>query len=1556
MKRPYFQKKALDTNNDIINIKTSRNICHNSDGVYFWGDGNSPGTNFYVKKCTTLDSVSSIITTATRAQPFNFSNSVARAYDPNIICVSCCSEMTALAGSILLDFVSSDKGATFHSLFYESYGVADKPKAVDICNFQDGYFHFIYSHHSALAGSYAVFIRKRTQWLYSGYYSLSITDPDYFMGGYMYSATEYRFLVYRNSVFKIYSYTGSANPSYVKTITGPEVPTLFDAAYQFFWEDLNSQFYNFLNVERFYLGVQSNNIWSYSSIGTDLTTRCVILGTDHLGSVIPKYIIYNASIQQITDKGVLKKIQALEPRDYKKVYLSNLNENLPGVVQFQDNNGNDDLSAWTDTSGADCAVSIVESVDGHRNVMELDDQSGVARIDTKIDFSAAQANGFIELFLDLTDTDKITQIFVQSSASSVINIGVGITNGWLSYYDGSWHTIVAVVVSNPYHLKITFECGSGGYDGLAADKFNIYVDGTQYGSYDFDLAVASVSNIRFLTNTANSGYQTYIDGLGFSWDSYVSGSNKKINAYVGFLPNNVSAWDHKLTYLTNEEITGIVPWGTAADPDLSKWPDVAGLVATTKEIVAQIGRHTNVLHMADAGTGLATYSITESGTLIVDIWLYPTESVADDQLLVSCTDDPLTTTRCGVKLENGIVYNRNNNASNDTGETYIDNTWIHFRVEYVSSTTNKLYMSGVLIYTEGTPASGTVESILLGVKDSVGYFDAVGIVSEGYTNGDNNVFPNLTFPKPWFATGDAETGLMELSLKNWSPGTMKALVETEMYKAPKYSLARLTPPFEDEWIDQYTDEGQHYYGGKVADNNNDHRFFWMYLMKNWQDENKNTKINETLLGYTHKEMLEYVLDKYSKYRWYGAGTNGNVNEFTPSQIDGTDDDWTNADGASCESTYVTQKAFLNGFMYHVLQQYDNNGAGRPLLTSTAFSGLIFSCKIATSDITKNNALSFYEGTTRIGILRIYASELQWYDGGANTLQAAVNETIYHVALVFSATDDDVDIYVNGVFNSTQSLENNITTEINKMVWNTDTAASVYYSYYAQIYAGDSLVDAMHTFSSISPLLTTTYDFHLKNQTLPGLQQLIAEETGYVVSERPDGQVYVDQYAASGKEINAQVAITYQSLMQIRNEKFSFITFYGGFVNGKQIEANGFGEPNFGSYEDWFPAIQGRDEDDVYYDDDGNPKSHRLDAMVTTALANKNIVVKKQKVGKRGEGMYHVGTSFTYTTDHYKIASETWNAWRKNAYDAKADDNRLEIADSFLSPTKSDPSDDPTTAKIEDNTQNITKNDQNIAYLAERTRSRDVLSFYLEENQRNLDQHVWGFFRIENTGVALDSGTPINYSVGCHRILIVVNAGTDLAGTLTITGTTIDRNDSNNTTPGDTEDIVISGLTTNASTTDAEGNAIHSYTTVYMSDNWFQGAITITTTDLTLTDVDTFGVLYHQFDSFKQTTIHTLDFTGQATNANAWFYAYLYFITRQDGAKTYDITKKANLDIPQATTIANEGYRRRKCICELIDCYDGDGVWLEIYFGPSASTYWHDISIYLTALLDSGTNE
>lgn len=1523
MKRPYFQKKA-GINTDILAIDDVRNIGFVNDKLW-WAEavGGNPGI-LYIRSAASLTALTVAETNHTTALLVGWvlSSFLLRNYGDIILAVA----SFILVANENIIITSADGGATWT----KTNMLVDEIKIYDLIHQNATNITFHYQINLSII-SFKDMVSPFTE-----YDTLALSDYDYMYPGIMRDDLYY-FVLYDGSNFKKYSFDAALGANaivLVETYTGITIPLSFNYKRQ--------QYYFIGDVEvlvdntHFWWRDPVKNVWQKFSVSVATDTVVAIWSENHLGEPIIPYFVWASFIIEISEKGIIKKPQALEPRDYKKNYLSNINEKVPGVVQFQNQMGNDDLSAWNNTN---VTPEIIEIKDGHKNVLKLIPDSA-ANSFTEIDVSGLPSEYFIELTVQ-KDTGYSSEVYLYINGSrrcrfyTTLRI-YGTTSGNEDFLGAPDISDIFVI----YRYKQRS-------DGKVEVYVNDVLFATTTGTFSETVTEIGIGGIPTSTTLF-----TYWDGLSFSWDGAIAGSTKKINAYVGYSALK-NSWDHKLNFLTNEAITGIVQWGTASDPDLSDWD----LVAAGSSVISITNKNNseNVMYLQQDNGDMIEYDYaTATGEHTHEFRVYFTLTTKN---LEYSNRDSLGNFVWSINFDIGGNIDFIGTTTDSNTDTYSVNGWIDLKVVWTKNASLKLYKNNVLTSTL-TAQNRDASRIRCRCYTNLSewWIDGIGISQNKYVIESNNEFPLLTFEKPWFATGDADTGIMQLALKDYSTGTRKALVQTEIYKAPECSLNRTTEPFTDEWVKLFSDIGKHFYGGKVKDNNNDFRFMWIYLMKSWQDEFSATKINELLTDYNYKDMWEFILDKYSKYLWYGPGTNGDVLNFV-SGLTG----WTISGADANETaTYFVQKAFLNGFMYNTCELWDNDAASNLDVYRSGFSGTVVSLKIATTDVSKTSYWYIKEVGTNIVTLYFLNSKIQINGGGTQIiLDPAVNNTIYHIVLDFKVSADTVDVYINGVFISNENLENNITTEISQVVLSTNSGNSGYYNYTAEIYVKNSLVDAFHTYSSISPLLTTTQTFDLKSQSLIGLQKSMAKETGYILSVRSTGQVYIDQYGASGKSINANESqgITFMSLMKIRNEKFSYILFYGGFVNGVQIESEGFSEPNFGNYEDWFPEINGKDSDDIYYDSDGNPKSYRLDAKVTTALANSNITIKKQTMGKRGIGMIEVGTSLTYNNTHYKISSETWNAWRKNIYNGKTDDNRVEIADSYLSSDKSDPEDDPlsqVTKLIDVNAENIVKVGQNVGYLAERIRCLQVLPMFVEKNQRNLDENVWGFFNNLSLANALDSVNPINDTAGCHRILLVINAGSDLSGTITITGNTRDRTDTTSLTVADTEDIVISALTTDNTSLDSNGNTIHEYDNVYMTDKWFEGAIVISTTDVTLTDVDVFGCLYHQFDSYKLITLNTLDFTGKCTNTAAWFNSHFYVIT-SNGSKAYDINDVAPHEITAAISDANEGYRRRKVINQLIDGNAGDGVWLEIFFGPAASAYWEDVSIYLTALLDNGTD-
>lgn len=237
----------------------------------------------------------------------------------------------------------------------------------------------------------------------------------------------------------------------------------------------------------------------------------------------------------------------------------------------------------------------------------------------------------------------------------------------------------------------------------------------------------------------------------------------------------------------------------------------------------------------------------------------------------------------------------------------------------------------------------------------------------------------------------------------------------------------------------------------------------------------------------------------------------------------------------------------------------------------------------------------------------------------------------------------------------------------------------------------------------------------------------------------------------------------------------------------------------------------------------------------------------------------------------------------------------------------------------------------------------VFTTYIELNQRFLNEQLNGGFYSVVDADTLDSVTPINYTHGLGKLFIVINAGVDINGTLTITGTQVDRN-TGVETAAFTEDIVIDALTIDNSTTDAQGNVIHSFVGGYVSANWYKGSVTISTTDLDISDIDVWNILFEQVNDSPQLELTTVDISTECLNTAGWFYSYVYIVDVDTTTKKADISNEVTLAIAVGDSEANVGYRLRKGNIGKSLNGTTDGFWQEVHFGPNTQNYWANTTI------------
>lgn len=241
----------------------------------------------------------------------------------------------------------------------------------------------------------------------------------------------------------------------------------------------------------------------------------------------------------------------------------------------------------------------------------------------------------------------------------------------------------------------------------------------------------------------------------------------------------------------------------------------------------------------------------------------------------------------------------------------------------------------------------------------------------------------------------------------------------------------------------------------------------------------------------------------------------------------------------------------------------------------------------------------------------------------------------------------------------------------------------------------------------------------------------------------------------------------------------------------------------------------------------------------------------------------------------------------------------------------------------------------------------ALTAYDPSPARSSESNIHGGILSLATGQPLDSiPTDLVVSQGIGKLLIVINAGSDVAGEITVTGTTVDRN-TGATTGSDTDTITVDALTTDGSDTDGNGNTRHSFTGAYITSKWFTGSVTLSTADLTLTDVDVYHVSFEQFNDQLALTLTTFDVNMLATNNSAEFDTYLY--TLEVTGDKCDISRIASLNVGTngVTTVADKYYRLRRGNLDTALVGTTDGIWVDVFYSNSPA-YVEDVTIKVWA--------
>lgn len=227
------------------------------------------------------------------------------------------------------------------------------------------------------------------------------------------------------------------------------------------------------------------------------------------------------------------------------------------------------------------------------------------------------------------------------------------------------------------------------------------------------------------------------------------------------------------------------------------------------------------------------------------------------------------------------------------------------------------------------------------------------------------------------------------------------------------------------------------------------------------------------------------------------------------------------------------------------------------------------------------------------------------------------------------------------------------------------------------------------------------------------------------------------------------------------------------------------------------------------------------------------------------------------------------------------------------------------------------NDQHIKYNLSTLRWENqtqlapvVLSEYTEVPSRDAEENLHGALTPLATGHNLSVGDLTLTGAtaqGIGKIVIVVNAGSDFTGTITVTGTKVDR-ETGVETPSAIDTLTIDALSLDTSSVDTNGQDQHQLTGAYITTDWYTGTVVISSSDTTITDIDVWHCSFEQFNDSPTVNIETFDMNFLCTNSTLASLSARLYTVEVTGDKV-DIDYIA--EYVEATFVAGRYYRIRR---------------------------------------------
>ncbi len=230
-----------------------------------------------------------------------------------------------------------------------------------------------------------------------------------------------------------------------------------------------------------------------------------------------------------------KSVEIVTPENIN--YTAPMSGYFPGTYGFENDQDGDVPEGWTMQTAIGCKVEVIDEIYGHNKVVELYDHSS-SNIALMENIILSQSVGTIEFWIATDNAGQGTYIsFMDATEHTAFK--VEIKSNLIKFLYQGFNYLEDIIYNDQWHhVQIDFDCN--------AHEMSYWLDGIKKNEapLHFYQDIDNIEKVWANTEGAGTGYSSYIDAIGYSWDpSYYAGDNRKEGILFSYYDYNYDfAW------------------------------------------------------------------------------------------------------------------------------------------------------------------------------------------------------------------------------------------------------------------------------------------------------------------------------------------------------------------------------------------------------------------------------------------------------------------------------------------------------------------------------------------------------------------------------------------------------------------------------------------------------------------------------------------------------------------------------------------------------------------------------------------------------------------------------------------------------------------------------------------------------------------------------------------------------------------------------------------------------------------------------------------------------